>query len=545
MDKEKLNCPNCGAPIDEKTFKSKNCSYCGTPLPQLTDERAKTKSNIKIDKIINFDSTEEEVKQKLALSFVDSRYDKELFVVNPEITTKKIYIPVWFFEVSYKAPWSCIKLVERASYNPNIAASERFFRIPIQGLAAESFDYEVRAAKNTPNPSVHRDEMKDFPLSEIDDEAVIYDINIEQDIAWNSNDIKNRISSNAEYAINSQLPDRYEDLSWSVSYNYSRCFCVLVACWELTYEYKNKKYTSYAKGKGGYPFKIDGPLENDAKITESKQERFSADINPRINLKLFGWSCFFLFLFAIVFGIYGLANNYPVILWPSALLALLSCIWGINMNILQQEEDDLISKIKSTENKVKSVITNNSRQNQKDERLLYILSLNNPLLEPNIDKLKQKLGKIDDTGKNELDEQIHFYHNKLSSHKRRRFLYGLILLIITLITIVLGTGALNSREQSIRAEQAIIEQEQLQKQQEEEQLQNEINDQRDEQDRRINAVLDLISPQKLLKVNNNGSYQLRENLAQTLLKLEFEKEDSDDGSLPVIGEMTKYIFNVD
>lgn len=139
-------------------------------------------------------------------------------------------------------------------------------------------------------------------------------------------------------------------------------------------------------------------------------------------------------------------------------------------------------------------------------------------------------------------EKIPETSSKYSRYKRTNIL---IMWALIAVVAIWGFGSMPLREQKERNEQARIAQEQFQIQQEEERLQKEVNEKREVQNKRKEAVFDMIAPKNLLKVNSNGSYQLRENLAEALLKLGFEKDDSDDGGVPVIGVMTKYEFNVD
>lgn len=534
MEKKQVNCPNCGAPIDENA--PKNCPYCGGSLPQLNSESTKDKKNIKFDKIVGFMASEENAIQKLVKEFVFSGSNIALLAANPEIIAKKVYIPVWLIKGEYCAPWSCIK--------------DEFIPIPMNGQASGSFEISTNALSKKPAPDVRHYQMEDFLQSKIDKKAIVYDADIEKDELFIKLKIKHEIEYTAKSAVEKQLPEKYRDLSWSFTYSNLKCFCVLVACWELTYEYNGGRYVCYASGRNGNPFSTVIPRPSKAEMdfkpenVSSKPERWNIDIKPIINLTFFGWSCFFLLLFALVFGLYGLAKSYPAIIWSNVILVILSNVLGTRMIFKQEDEKSLLSDIVRTEREVKSKISKNESISKHNEQLQYILSTNSPMIEPYRAELEKRLLKTVDIGKTELTSQVSFYHNKLSAHKRLRFLYSLILSIMTLITIILGINAINSREQSIRAEQARIEQEQLQKQfqeqQAEESLKKEIENKRNEQKQREKTALGFISPKNLLTVDKNGCYQLRDDFAQALQKAGFEKREKVS-----FDHTISYIFHVD
>ena len=526
MENEKLNCPNCGAPIDEKAFKSKNCPYCGGSLPQLNSEVTKDKKNIKFDKIVRFEASEENAKQKLVREIVFG-YNRALLVANPEIIARKVYIPVWFFEGEFSAPWSCIK--------------DEYIPIPMNGQAAGSFGISTKALSDKPEPYVNKYEMEDFLQSKIDKKAIVYNVDIEKDNTF----IKGKIENTAEIAVEKQLPEKYRDLSWSFTYSNLKCFCVLVACWEFTYEYNGKKYVSYASGKSGYPFSTEIPRPSDAEIDFKAEhlntESLKINIKPRINLTFFGWSCFSLLLFALGLGFYGLCISRPVILWSSVIIAIPSCVFGIRMNFKQQEEDDLISDIKHTESEIQSRISKNKSISKENERLQNILSLNSPMIEPYRAELEKRLLKTVDTRNSELTRQVSLYHQKLSADKRSRFYYGVLLVIAIFIGLLPGVNAITDMKNQI-AEYHQQEEDRLkQEKQEEERLKNEVEQKRNEQKQRGKAVLDFISPNNLLTIDNNGCYQLRDDFAQALQKAGFEKIETGSH----IDNTISYIFYVD
>ena len=260
----KAICPNCGAEGTAGRF----CEYCGTkiPMPKPKHKKKSHKTELSTVRMVNFTINQDEaIKAFLCyLSDVDN-LPKDTFdrLTIDEITP--YLIPTYFYHCNFDAPWSCIKLVHE-KYKVGNETKTRTKRYPMNGIAQRGFDYVLPSCKIEDIPTelyaFIKDEMSnlayydlsdDYELDEKDKSILVESSDDDENMVLRKSDFNSILDRRVSSAVKSQIPNDYEDLSYSYSYNNSIGKELILPFWLIRYTYKDEKFY----------FIIDGINKND------------------------------------------------------------------------------------------------------------------------------------------------------------------------------------------------------------------------------------------------------------------------------------------
>lgn len=254
---KKATCPNCGA---EGTV-GRYCEYCGTKIPAPI---VKHTTNNKQEKylIVEDKLTDEALIDILAISFVDLEDVPADFFDNIKVTDiTKYIIPMYAYKGTYQAPWSCVKLVEE-TYKVGEETKHITKRYPMNGIASDYFAYLFPSCDLEITPSrlksfvmytmYNNGDMIDYaisrPLTELEQSCMQKDNGNTGNMVWREFDGSTLVEGKVKSAIRDQLPDDYEDFSYSYTTDIEKGTKVLIPIWLLNYTYKENTYALITDG---------------------------------------------------------------------------------------------------------------------------------------------------------------------------------------------------------------------------------------------------------------------------------------------------------
>ncbi len=306
----KAICPNCGAEGTAGRF----CEYCGTKIPMPKPKRKK-KSNSDSDeekRIFEFQTSEEDAIQKMLYQLTEKENLPKDFFQNCKVDeVKPYYVPVYYYQCSFEAPWSCVKLVTREYevYNRSTGRNEKkktTERYPMNGVAMDSFTYITCAGRKEDLPK----ELYEFINTEMITKGASYYDNSEvreltgeessilvenggfsSDVLWRQN-CDALFDARVSRTVRSQLPDRYEDLSYSYSYN-NPSWDMILPFWVVYYSYNGKKFIFVTDGLVKTT-KLNSPVDEKQ---ASESEAIKKDLAQKSSKS--GWSIFYFILFSL------------------------------------------------------------------------------------------------------------------------------------------------------------------------------------------------------------------------------------------------------
>lgn len=339
----KVICPNCGAEATAGRF----CEYCGTKIP-LPKPKRKKKGMVYSDetkRIFAFQSSEEDAVKKMLYRLTESANLPADFFQNCQINeSRPYYIPVYYYQCSFEAPWSCVKLVtkEYEVYNHSTKRNETrktTERYPMNGVAMDSFSYIVCASKKEDIP----EELYDFINNEMKTSGTsFYDKSTERDLTDEERAIlveNGELSENVLWkqycedfldarvsrSVRSQLPGSYENLSYSYTYR-SPCYDMILPFWVIHYSYNGKEYLFITDGLTKLT-KIKSPIdENQVSENEALKNELQLVSNQS------EWSIFYFILFSLVTVIMSLLflDEQVASIWKLCLASISMLLTLIN-----------------------------------------------------------------------------------------------------------------------------------------------------------------------------------------------------------------------
>ena len=306
----KAICPNCGAEGTAGRF----CEYCGTKIPMPKPKRKK-KSDSDSDeekRIFEFQTSEEDAVQKMLYQLTEKENLPKDFFQNCKVDeVKPYYIPVYYYQCSFEAPWSCVKLVTREYevYNKSTGRNEKkktTERYPMNGVAMDSFTYITCAGREEDLPkelyefintemitkgASYYDNSKVRELTNEESAILVENSGFSHDVLWKRN-CEGLLAARVGKTVRSQLPDRYEDLSYSYSYNNPSCDMIL-PFWVVYYSYKGKKFIFVTDGLVKTT-RLNSPVDEKQ---ASESEAIKKDLAQKSSKS--GWSILYFILFSL------------------------------------------------------------------------------------------------------------------------------------------------------------------------------------------------------------------------------------------------------
>jgi hypothetical protein len=306
----KAICPNCGAEGTAGRF----CEYCGTKIPMPKPKRKK-KSDSDSDeekRIFEFQTSEEDAVQKMLYQLTEKENLPKDFFQNCKVDdVKPYYIPVYYYQCSFEAPWSCVKLVTREYevYNRSTGRNEKkktTERYPMNGVAMDSFTYITCAGRKEDLPkelyefintemitkgASYYDNSKVRELTNKESAILVENGGFSHDVLWKRN-CEGLLAARVGKTVRSQLPDRYEDLSYSYSYN-NPCWDMILPFWVVYYSYQGKKFVFVTDGLVNTT-RLYSPVDEKQ---ASESESIKKDLAQKSSKS--GWSIFYFILFSL------------------------------------------------------------------------------------------------------------------------------------------------------------------------------------------------------------------------------------------------------
>lgn len=363
--KNKTICPNCGAEGTAGRF----CEYCGTKIPMPKTKRKKTSvSDSDETKCISeFQTSEEDAVEKMLHRLTETENLPVDFFQKCQVDEiKPYYVPVYYYQCSFEAPWSCVKLVTREYevYNHSTKRTEKrktTERYPMNGVAMDSFSYITCAAEKGDLPDelydfinnemktygdAHYDNSTERELTDEERALLVKDGEQSQNALWKQN-CEIFLDARVSRGVRSQLPGSYENLSYSYTYR-NPCYDMILPFWMIRYSYQGKKYLFITDGLLKQ-VRIQAPVDKKQASKSEAMENNLGRVSDRSSWNIF---YFILFFFATVFT--SLAVE-PDSLWVLALdtaFMLLSLINGRLANKRIKEKKKLQSLLTSYQNEV-------------------------------------------------------------------------------------------------------------------------------------------------------------------------------------------------
>ena len=174
-------------------------------------------------------------------------------------------VPTYFYHCNFDAPWSCIKLVYE-KYKVGNETKTRTKRYPMNGIAQRGFDYVLPSCKIEDIPTelytfikdersnlAYYDLSDNYELDEKDKSILVESSDDDESMVLRKSDFNSILDRRVSSAVKSQIPNDYEDLSYSYSYNNSIGKELILPFWLIRYTCKDEKFY----------FIIDGINKND------------------------------------------------------------------------------------------------------------------------------------------------------------------------------------------------------------------------------------------------------------------------------------------
>lgn len=168
---------------------------------------------------------------------------------------------MYAYKGTYQAPWSCVKLVEE-TYKVGEETKHITKRYPMNGIASDYFAYLFPSCDLEITPSrlksfvmytmYNNGDMIDYaisrPLTELEQSCMQKDNGNTGNMVWREFDGSTLVEGKVKSAIRDQLPDDYEDFSYSYTTDIEKGTKVLIPIWLLNYTYKENTYALITDG---------------------------------------------------------------------------------------------------------------------------------------------------------------------------------------------------------------------------------------------------------------------------------------------------------
>lgn len=252
---QQVICPSCKRPIN--TFNPNKlmaeCPYCHS---KLINPLVKPKDIPMPSRIIPFSTTEKNFEKELVRALVKEDYvPTDIFEAIRVNSVMQIYVPMFVYEGTYNAFWSCQSAVEIDEKNT------QWF--PQSGMVTGDFSFLLLANESEDIPKelseFTRSSSYDVTMSEAfepdmidydDDNLMILECNTDARILWEKSG-KGRVNSRAKAKAMSQTNgQKTRNFNVSSSFNLTSSMgeFVLVPFWFVYYKYGDKQYYALMKG---------------------------------------------------------------------------------------------------------------------------------------------------------------------------------------------------------------------------------------------------------------------------------------------------------
>ena len=258
MKQELILCPNCGA----QGIAGNNCEFCGSLIPLPVAHSPKGNSLNKNERIVaRWWSKNMAIAGLIDLLGGTKTVSPELFDDIEIAETRKYLVPFYFYEGTFEAPWSCVKIVEE-EYKIGNETKIRTKRYPMNGIAESNFCRLYCACNLNEFPESLRefvdslrngdfisiDALENRELDADEKECLIADNGKTQKAIWKQYCGDYEVEELVSRAVHSQFPSKYEDGSWSYSSHTSAGVKIHIPIWSVTYTSKGKKYAFVSDG---------------------------------------------------------------------------------------------------------------------------------------------------------------------------------------------------------------------------------------------------------------------------------------------------------
>ena len=339
-----------------------------------------------IDKIVTFCVSEEEARQKLAWKLAKChRVPADVFD-NLDIMITKAYCPLWVFKGSFKAPWSCLKVVRNKNFNvyeTNIPRTVDYF--PVNGVAVGNFEFTISATFDS-DIFFEREVFcsKEYSPSKMEKEATLYSLNYSSEEAWHNEKSQKYVDRVVFDKIKWQLPNECEEINYYMDYSY-KSYNVLYGILNMEYQYKGKTYLCKMDAYGDF-LCFNHPSSEKVSF-QIDEDALKVDLKKTIKTSRFGWCCFWLFIVGGHLGVYAMVQESILGCILCVILMFMSVVYGFKMSGKQDEEHKEKKKIYNYQNSVRG----RYQQKQNFNRMQKIYLLQCPLLESHKEELNKFL----------------------------------------------------------------------------------------------------------------------------------------------------------
>lgn len=268
-----VKCPSCNNPITSLSpFKSTvTCPRCGAVMKNpITDPKEMTKP----ERYIPFSTVEENFEQALINTLVEQDYvPTDIFQAINTDNVFRAYLPMYLFEGTYQASWSCESSYEdqQVKISNNWTDSGKSISTknvkkwrPQNGNASGNFGFLCLANEGNDLPEELRNFTYQFPydvmlskkfngdeLKEDDEHLITIPMNTDSTIVWQKHG-KDLVDQTAEQAALNQIGNQeIRNFRASSSFNLTtKGEYVLAPFWFVYYTYNNERFNFMMDGTG-------------------------------------------------------------------------------------------------------------------------------------------------------------------------------------------------------------------------------------------------------------------------------------------------------
>jgi hypothetical protein len=487
MATKQIQCPNCGATINVDDLKGLQCPYCGGKIERTVERERSSKKSYKYDGIVPFTRSEEEARQTLAWRLADEM-EVPIEVFNDlDIKVKKIFVPAWQFEGSFKSPWSCQKVVtRRREYKEDGKTRYEYYDeyYPANGVAVGNFRISVSGVKYKYGYLPFETPM-DFSTELIESDATVENLELSIEEAWKNEKVKSRIEYLSSEELRKSLPDSYTDLNSYYEYNYNYCACILYPVYEAEFDYDGETYINAVSGSKDYLVEgLVAPRQDT--VSHEDDHDLMAVNDSSLVWSMTAWGAIFLILGVVLAFISG-AHGYTLGVVSAVVLSILSLAFPFVTYSRIEDEKSLRRNIAED-------------REEHDREIRFQQLMNEPLLQPYREEMEETA---------ELNISSVEYNEKVRRDKAANTKFKMILIVMSVVSAGIFFASAMARSAKIHAEQ--------------EALDNRMD--------RIMAAYNQITPQMFFHDDKDNSGHLRQDIRETLTNMGFVRDDEHRNSV--------------
>lgn len=481
MAAKQIQCPNCGAPINVDDLKGLQCPYCGGKIERTVERERSSKKSYKYDGIVPFTRSEEEARQTLAWRLADEK-EVPIEVFNDlDIKVKKIFVPAWQFEGSFKSPWSCQKVVtRRREYKEDGKTRYEYYDeyYPANGVAVGNFRISVSGVKYKYGYLPFETPM-DFSTELIDSDATVENLELSREEAWKNEKVKSRIEYLSSEELRKSLPDSYTDLNSYYEYNYNYCACILYPVYEAEFDYDGETYINAVSGSKDYLVEgLVAPRQDT--VSHEDDHDLMAVNDSSLVWNMTAWGAIFLIL-GVVLAFASGAHGNALGVVSAVVLSILSLAFPFVTYSRIEDEKSLRRNIAED-------------REEHDREIRFQQLMNEPLLQPFREEMEKTA---------ELNISSVEYNEMVRRDKAANTMFKMILIVMSVVSAGTHFASAMARSAKIHAEQ--------------EALDNRMD--------RIMAAYNQITPQMFFHDDKDNSGHFRQDIRETLKNMGFVRDD--------------------